>query len=176
MNTSSKTTKKKYVSNLFIYCQTSLSKLSVRKCFKIHQKCQKAPINSTIFQQWDASYPPSPNIPHCHVCAWQSQSCFISHVCREPHCWSSSLCFLSLSGCGGLTGETPQRLLRDTVKDASEKAKEAAKNLASAAAAPQKPQQYIWQDSMWRSGQVTWTSGPRQLLFGDLDLNGGFIL
>ncbi|XP_040893020.1 PRELI domain-containing protein 1, mitochondrial-like [Toxotes jaculatrix] len=42
-----------------------------------------------------------------------------------------------------LQGETPQRLLRDTVKDASGKAKEAAKNLASAATAPQKPQQYI---------------------------------
>ncbi|XP_022621184.1 PRELI domain-containing protein 1, mitochondrial-like [Seriola dumerili] len=42
-----------------------------------------------------------------------------------------------------LQGETPQRLLRDTVKDASGKAKEAAKNLASAAAAPQKPQQFI---------------------------------
>ncbi|XP_040001228.1 PRELI domain-containing protein 1, mitochondrial-like [Xiphias gladius] len=42
-----------------------------------------------------------------------------------------------------LQGETPQWLLRYTVKDASGKAKEAAKNLASAAAAPQKPQQYI---------------------------------
>lgn len=42
-----------------------------------------------------------------------------------------------------LQGETPQRLLRDTVKDASEKAKEAAKSLASAAAVPQKPQQYV---------------------------------
>ena len=42
-----------------------------------------------------------------------------------------------------LTGETPQRLLRDTVKDASEKAKEAAKSLASAATVPQKPQQFI---------------------------------
>uniref|UniRef100_A0A1A7XYZ9 PRELI/MSF1 domain-containing protein n=1 Tax=Iconisemion striatum TaxID=60296 RepID=A0A1A7XYZ9_9TELE len=44
-----------------------------------------------------------------------------------------------------LQGETPQRLLRDTVKDASEKAKEAAKTLASAAtgSAPQKPQQYV---------------------------------
>ncbi|XP_071384342.1 PRELI domain-containing protein 1, mitochondrial-like [Centroberyx affinis] len=49
-----------------------------------------------------------------------------------------------------LHGEAPQRLLRDTVKDASEKAKEAAfaatekaKTLASAAAVPQKPQQYV---------------------------------
>ncbi|XP_071769078.1 PRELI domain-containing protein 1, mitochondrial-like [Centroberyx gerrardi] len=49
-----------------------------------------------------------------------------------------------------LHGEAPQRLLRDTVKDASEKAKEAAfaatekaKTLASAAAIPQKPQQYV---------------------------------
>ncbi|KAF1395313.1 hypothetical protein PFLUV_G00010240 [Perca fluviatilis] len=42
-----------------------------------------------------------------------------------------------------LEGETPQRLLRDTVKDASEKAKEAAKSLASAASAPKKPQQYV---------------------------------
>ncbi|XP_024145516.1 PRELI domain-containing protein 1, mitochondrial [Oryzias melastigma] len=42
-----------------------------------------------------------------------------------------------------LQGEAPQRLLRDTVKDASEKAKEAAKTLASAAATPQKPQQYV---------------------------------
>ncbi|XP_017267314.1 PRELI domain containing 1b [Kryptolebias marmoratus] len=43
-----------------------------------------------------------------------------------------------------LQGETPQRLLRDTMKDASEKAKEAAKTLASAAAsAPQKPRQYV---------------------------------
>ncbi|RVE76185.1 hypothetical protein OJAV_G00006040 [Oryzias javanicus] len=41
-----------------------------------------------------------------------------------------------------LQGEAPQRLLRDTVKDASEKAKEAAKTLASAAT-PQKPQQYV---------------------------------
>lgn len=41
------------------------------------------------------------------------------------------------------SGETPQRLLRDSVKDASEKAKEAAKSLASAASAPQKPQQYV---------------------------------
>lgn len=41
-----------------------------------------------------------------------------------------------------LQGETPQRLLRDSVKDASEKAKEAAKSLASAASAPQKPRQY----------------------------------
>ncbi|KAM4584904.1 PRELI domain-containing protein 1, mitochondrial-like isoform 2-T2 [Odontesthes bonariensis] len=40
-----------------------------------------------------------------------------------------------------LQGETPQRLLRDTVKDASGKAKEAASVLA--AAAPQKPQQYV---------------------------------
>ncbi|KAI3352400.1 hypothetical protein L3Q82_005360 [Scortum barcoo] len=39
-----------------------------------------------------------------------------------------------------LQGEMPQRLLRDTVKDASEKAKEAAKSLASAATVPQKPQ------------------------------------
>ncbi|XP_029353209.1 PRELI domain containing 1b [Echeneis naucrates] len=43
-----------------------------------------------------------------------------------------------------LQGEMPKWLLRDTVKDTSGKAKEAAKNLASAAAAaPQKPQQYI---------------------------------
>ncbi|KAM4603482.1 PRELI domain-containing protein 1, mitochondrial-like [Polymixia lowei] len=44
-----------------------------------------------------------------------------------------------------LHGEAPQRLLRDTVKDASGKAKEAAfaKTLASAAAVPQKPQQYV---------------------------------
>lgn len=42
-----------------------------------------------------------------------------------------------------LQGEAPQRLLRDTVKDASEKAKEAAKTLASAAAVPQKPRQFI---------------------------------
>ncbi|XP_075887897.1 PRELI domain containing 1b [Nelusetta ayraudi] len=42
-----------------------------------------------------------------------------------------------------LQGETPQRLLRDSVKDASEKAKEAAKSLASAASAPQKPRQYV---------------------------------
>lgn len=42
-----------------------------------------------------------------------------------------------------LQGEMPQRMLRDTVKDASEKAKEAAKSLASAAAVPQKPQQYV---------------------------------
>ncbi|XP_070712275.1 PRELI domain-containing protein 1, mitochondrial-like [Pempheris klunzingeri] len=42
-----------------------------------------------------------------------------------------------------LQGETPQRLLRDPVKDASEKAKEAAKSLASAAAVPQKAQQYV---------------------------------
>ncbi|XP_037530811.1 PRELI domain-containing protein 1, mitochondrial [Nematolebias whitei] len=43
-----------------------------------------------------------------------------------------------------LQGETPQRLLRDTMKDASEKAKEAAKSLASAAASgPQKPRQYV---------------------------------
>ncbi|XP_053275344.1 PRELI domain containing 1b isoform X1 [Pleuronectes platessa] len=41
-------------------------------------------------------------------------------------------------------GEAHPRLLRDTMKDASGKAKEAAKNLASAAAAtPQKPQQFI---------------------------------
>lgn len=64
---------------------------------------------------------------------------------------------VSLSGCSGLTGETPQRLLRDTVKDASEKAKVAAKSLASAASVPQKPQQYVWRDSAWRTGQVTWT-------------------
>ncbi|XP_059197128.1 PRELI domain-containing protein 1, mitochondrial-like [Centropristis striata] len=38
-------------------------------------------------------------------------------------------------------GEVPQWVLRDTVKEASEKAKEAAKTLASAASAPQKPQQ-----------------------------------
>ncbi|XP_068583473.1 PRELI domain-containing protein 1, mitochondrial-like isoform X2 [Cebidichthys violaceus] len=42
-----------------------------------------------------------------------------------------------------LQGETPQRLLRDSVKGASEKAKETAKSLASAAAGPQKPQQYV---------------------------------
>ncbi|XP_076004225.1 PRELI domain-containing protein 1, mitochondrial-like [Genypterus blacodes] len=49
-----------------------------------------------------------------------------------------------------LHGETRQPLLRDTVKDASEKAKEAAlaatekaKTLASVAAVPQKPQQYV---------------------------------
>ncbi|XP_067352929.1 PRELI domain-containing protein 1, mitochondrial-like isoform X2 [Channa argus] len=42
-----------------------------------------------------------------------------------------------------LQGEMPQRLLRDTVKDASEKAREAAKSLASAATVPQKPQQYV---------------------------------
>lgn len=41
-----------------------------------------------------------------------------------------------------LQGEAPQRLLRDTVKDASEKAKEAAKTLASATV-PQKPPQYV---------------------------------
>ncbi|XP_029926669.1 PRELI domain-containing protein 1, mitochondrial-like isoform X1 [Myripristis murdjan] len=38
-----------------------------------------------------------------------------------------------------LHGEAPQRLLRDTVKVATEKAK----TLASAAAVPQKPQQYV---------------------------------
>ncbi|XP_028296954.1 PRELI domain-containing protein 1, mitochondrial-like isoform X2 [Gouania willdenowi] len=42
-----------------------------------------------------------------------------------------------------LQGDAPQQLLRDTVKDASDKAKEAAKSLASAAAVPQKPQQYV---------------------------------
>uniref|UniRef100_A0A087Y1Q5 PRELI/MSF1 domain-containing protein n=1 Tax=Poecilia formosa TaxID=48698 RepID=A0A087Y1Q5_POEFO len=42
-----------------------------------------------------------------------------------------------------LQGETPQRLLRDSVRPPSEKAKEAAKSLASAAAAPKKPQQYV---------------------------------
>ncbi|XP_069571514.1 PRELI domain-containing protein 1, mitochondrial-like [Brachyistius frenatus] len=42
-----------------------------------------------------------------------------------------------------LQGETLQRLLRHTVKDASEKAKEAAKSLASAAVSPKKPQQYV---------------------------------
>ncbi|XP_028312838.1 PRELI domain-containing protein 1, mitochondrial-like [Gouania willdenowi] len=42
-----------------------------------------------------------------------------------------------------LQGDAPQRMLRDTVKDASDKAKEAAKSLASAAAVPQKPQQYV---------------------------------
>ncbi|KAK5865820.1 hypothetical protein PBY51_020060 [Eleginops maclovinus] len=42
-----------------------------------------------------------------------------------------------------IQGETPQRLLRDSVKDASEKAKEAAKSLASAASVPQKPPQYV---------------------------------
>ncbi|XP_058497164.1 PRELI domain-containing protein 1, mitochondrial-like isoform X1 [Solea solea] len=42
-----------------------------------------------------------------------------------------------------LQGEATPWLLRDSVKDASGKAKEAAKNLASAAASPQKPQQYI---------------------------------
>ncbi|KAM9770046.1 PRELI domain containing 1b isoform 1-T1 [Menidia menidia] len=41
-----------------------------------------------------------------------------------------------------LQGETPQRLLRDSVKDASGKAKEAAKTLASAAG-PQKAPQYV---------------------------------
>lgn len=103
-------------------------------------------------------------------------SIVLFRMCAESLIVGHPLCYLSLSGCGALTGETPQRLLRDTVKDASEKAKEAAKNLASAAAVPQKPQQYIWQDSMWRSGQVMWTHGTRQCLFGHLDLNGGFIL
>lgn len=42
-----------------------------------------------------------------------------------------------------LQGEAPQRLLRDTVRPSSEKAKEAAKTLASAAAAPQTPRQYV---------------------------------
>lgn len=51
----------------------------------------------------------------------------------------SLLCFLPLIP----LGETPQWLLRDTVKPPSEKAKEAAKTLASAASAPQKPQQYV---------------------------------
>lgn len=46
--------------------------------------------------------------------------------------------------CLVLAGETPQRLLRESVKDASEKAKEAAKSLATAASVPQKPQQYVW--------------------------------
>ncbi|MED6241511.1 PRELI domain-containing protein 1, mitochondrial [Ataeniobius toweri] len=41
-----------------------------------------------------------------------------------------------------LQGEIPHWLLRDTVKPASEKTKEAAKTLASAAA-PQKPRQYV---------------------------------
>ncbi|KAM4594753.1 uncharacterized protein V3H82_002386 isoform 2-T2 [Fundulus diaphanus] len=41
-------------------------------------------------------------------------------------------------------GEAPQRLLRDPVKPASEKAKEVARTLASAAAAPQAPpRQYL---------------------------------
>lgn len=58
------------------------------------------------------------------------------HSVSRPHC---------VSLCGRpAAGQTPQRLLRDTVKDASEKAKEAARSLASAAAAaPQKPRQYI---------------------------------
>lgn len=42
-----------------------------------------------------------------------------------------------------LVGEAPQRLLRDSVRPPSEKAKEAAKALASAATAPQKSQQYV---------------------------------
>lgn len=42
-----------------------------------------------------------------------------------------------------LAGETHQRLLRDSVMDASGKAKEAAKSLATAASVPQKPQQYV---------------------------------
>lgn len=42
-----------------------------------------------------------------------------------------------------LQGEAPQRLLRGSVKDASEKAKEAAKTLATAASTQQKPQQYV---------------------------------
>lgn len=60
----------------------------------------------------------------------------MSAECCHPH---SVLC-VSLSA---LAGETPQQLLRDTVKGASEKAKEAAKSLASAASVPQKPQQYV---------------------------------
>lgn len=60
----------------------------------------------------------------------------MSAECRHPH---SVLCVSS----SALAGETPQRLLRDSVKDASEKAKEAAKSLASAASVPQKPQQYV---------------------------------
>lgn len=42
-----------------------------------------------------------------------------------------------------LQGEAPQWMLKGTVKDASEKAKEAAKTLASAATTQQKPQQYV---------------------------------
>uniref|UniRef100_H3DL09 PRELI/MSF1 domain-containing protein n=2 Tax=Tetraodon nigroviridis TaxID=99883 RepID=H3DL09_TETNG len=41
-------------------------------------------------------------------------------------------------------GETHQRLLRDPVKDASGKAKEPAKSLATAASVPQEPQQYVF--------------------------------
>ncbi|XP_020786210.1 PRELI domain containing 1b [Boleophthalmus pectinirostris] len=42
-----------------------------------------------------------------------------------------------------LQGETPQRLLRGSVKDVSGKAKEAAKTIATAASPQQKPQQYV---------------------------------
>lgn len=42
-----------------------------------------------------------------------------------------------------LQGETPQRLLRGSVKDTSGKAKEAAKTLATAASTQPKPQQYV---------------------------------
>ncbi len=87
----------------------------------------------------------------------------VTYSMSEKVLLKSSFCPVCLSVClslyldSGPAGETPQRLLRDTVKDASEKAKEAAKSLASAATVPQKPQQYVWRDGAWRTVQVTWT-------------------
>ena len=63
--------------------------------------------------------------------AWWIRQCSISPV----PLLLSSVRPLSLF----VTGETPQRLLRDNMK-------EAAKSLASTVSVPKKPQQYVWQE------------------------------
>lgn len=152
---------KRTVSNLFVCCETLKNRqrrrIFVKSTFnkksllKSISDARKRQPTRHCFLAVICFLPTISKYSKLSCCAWWSQYCCISHVCRELNkktVWSSLLVILSLSrvplsGCCGLTGETPQRLLRDTVKDASEKAKEAAKSLASAASAPQKPQQYI---------------------------------
>lgn len=94
---------------------------------------------------------------------WQIKNLQEPHVVCVALAWPSTVLWevseqagLPVSPCVH-SGETPQRLLRDSVKDASGKAKEAAKSLASAASAPQKPQQYVWR---WRSTRICGSPSP----------------
>ena len=110
------------------------------------RKCNKRFTRS--LKKASVSISTKPAVLQCCVCAPCLKGDFERVYC-DPHSDPSP----SPDVLSGLSGETPQRLLRDTVKDTSGKAKEAASVLA-AATAPQKPQQFVWQGSTRSAAKV----------------------